>query len=199
MPTVWGQLKKSVQTPPSQKGKAWQVLHFLFESMVLLPVVGIAVGAYAFDVPTENILVFAAFAFTAISMEICWSCIVHAVMMIMRLGEMARLGNKYDHPKTQEVEERLSNLKYLTAVFVLATMLTLVGWLFIAIFEIRHLLLKENDGLWHHYFLLGLFSLLNFTLAMGKLWLRSNDYDDELIDSLAKDGLKGGQPPDLQQ
>jgi hypothetical protein len=174
-----------------------KALRFLYELVVLFPVALIAVGASAFDVPRTKIFVFVTIAYTTISLEICWSCILHAHSLMDRLEELARLANFHRHPERLTVERRVRTLKIQTRFFELMTLATALGWFYVAATEIRFMSSDggEKPSDLQVYFL-GVCSGLNLCLAIGKLWLRSGDYDERLLASFAKSGLevKGDVP-----
>lgn len=129
----------SRQMSELQTERGSRPLHFIFHTVVFLPVIVTACAAWALGVKSENIFFFVTFAITAISMEICWNCILVSVESILRLGRLARAAASARHPKTKELEVMLGRSRLHTAICILCTIATLIGWTLVVCCEILHM------------------------------------------------------------
>lgn len=195
-----------------------RLLVFLFHSVVFLPLLlticaGIAMGVHPF-----RLFLFSIFTLTAISLEICWNCIVQAVQSITRLGKLARTAYEHRLDVAPKIVGVLEEAKFWTAVYVLLTFCTLVGWTFVAVCELKHMssgpethsmdeahstwaesiwatLTSSPDGI--PFWLIAtatVFSTINFGLALRKLWLHSLSKDDQIVDEFINELILRGVP-----
>ncbi len=169
-----------------------RVLRFLFHVVVYVPVILTVLVAWAFQVPSDQLRLFSTFAVTAISLEICWGCIVESAGHILQLGAIARQASRGSepHPRLVDIVALLNRTKTHTAVYALLTIMSLMGWVTVACCEIQHM--AHDDQLPRPALAVAAAwcAAFNGMLSLCKLWSRTNQEIPRLIQELLDDAWR---------
>jgi hypothetical protein len=120
------------------------LIDFLFELIVVVPILGIAVLAID-DVQPVRIFEFVAFSLATISLEICISCILHARSVMTKLNDLKSLAWQNDHRSwVDKINQKLFRMRTQVDLFTLVTIITILSWLYIANVEVKGLAGKDK-------------------------------------------------------
>jgi hypothetical protein len=144
------------------------VSRFGLHALVFLPICVLSVIAGFYGVQLRTVLLTALFAWSSVTLEICWSCVLKKYDLMQLFGVMARRSD--DRTNRIWYEDRLSETRIWFNWYIIFTAFSFVGWVMVALCEVVHM--KGGTELSSSALIsAGAFASFNWLVAAAKLWI----------------------------
>lgn len=145
-----------------------RLLLFFGHAIVYFPLLIIFTAGMALSVSFGAMALFTLFAATTIAMEICISSVVRTIDRVTQFGYLARQALKGNNPNASLAEACLEKAKNDCILYILLTIITLVGWTVIVIAEVKHI--GGEPLSFTLVFTAGIAGAFNVVMSFVKLW-----------------------------